>query len=190
MANGPVPPYQPEQSHKDFQAERAHKDYQASIETGRAATQAAILISGGAATAILTFLSKQVPPPPEVVNGASWSLLFYTVGVACGALSMWSSAYSLASDGSKWEKDFFNRTKDEKDQTKDEKDQQVAPGKRWLSSHRVFMWLSFLSFMVASFVIATAFLTYGIIKQPHCTSACAATNRELSSGREAGGWTA
>jgi hypothetical protein len=171
MANGSVAPYQPEQSHKDFQAERAHKDYQASIETGRAATQAAILINGGAATAILTFLSKQVPPPPEVVNGASWSLLFYTVGVVCGAVSMWSSAYSLGSSGSKWEKEFFNGTKDEKDQTKeekekakDEKDRRVASAKRWLLSHRVFMWLSFLSFVVASCVIATAFLKYGIIK--------------------------
>jgi 4-hydroxybenzoate polyprenyltransferase len=149
MADGPVPPYQPEQSHKDFQAERSHKDYQASIETGRAATQAAILISGGAATAILAFLSKQMPPPPEVVKGASWSLLFYTVGVACGAVSMWSSAYSSASFGSNWEKDFFNRTKDQKDQQRAE---------CWLLSHRVFMWLSFLSFVVASCVIATAFL--------------------------------
>jgi hypothetical protein len=181
MANEPVPPFQPEQSHKDFQAERAHKDYQASIETGRAATQAAILISGGAATAILTFLSKQIPPPLEVVKGASWSLLFYTFGVACGAVSMWSSAYSSAFFGNNWEKDFFNITKSEKDKQRPE---------WWKSIHRVFMWLSFLSFMVASFVIATAFLTYGIIKQPHCTSACAATNRELSSGREAGGWTA
>jgi 4-hydroxybenzoate polyprenyltransferase len=156
MTNGPVPPYQPEQSRKDFQAERAHKDYQASIETGRAATQAAILISGGAATAILTFLSKQMPPPPEVVNGASWSLLFYTVGVACGAVSMWSSAYSSAFFGNNWEKDFFNRTEDQKDYQR--------RAKCWQSIHRVFMWLSFLSFVVASCVIARAFLTYGIIK--------------------------
>jgi 4-hydroxybenzoate polyprenyltransferase len=154
MANGPVPPYQPEQSRKDFQAERAHKDYQASIETGRAATQAAILISGGAATAILTFLSKQAPPPPGVVNGASWSLLFYTIGVACGALSMWSSAYSSAFFGNNWERDFFNRTEDKKDYQR--------RAKYWLFSHRVFMWLSFLSFVVASYVIATAFLKYGI----------------------------
>ena len=153
MANGPVLPYQPEQSQKAFQAERAHKDYQASIETGRAATQAAILISGGAATAILTFLSKQTPPPPEVVTGASWSLLFYTAGVAFGALSMWASAYSSAYFGGNWENDFFNRAKDEKDQKR---------AACWLSGHRVSMWLSFLSFMVASSVIATAFLKYGI----------------------------
>jgi hypothetical protein len=155
MASEPAPPYQPEQSRKDFQAERAHKDYQASTETGRAATQAAILISGGAATAILTFLSKQVPPPPEVVKGASWSLLFYTIGVVCGAFSMWSSAYSSAAFGSNWEKDFFDRVNDPKDQKSAE---------CWLFSHRVFLWLSFLSFMVASAVIAAAFLEYGIIK--------------------------
>ena len=156
MANETVPPYQPEQSHKDFQAERAHKDYQASIETGRAAAQAAILISGGAATAILTFMSKQVPPPPEVVKGASGSLLFYTIGVACGAVSMWASAYSSASFGSKWENYFFNRTNDG---SKDE-----GRANRWLKIHRGFLWVSFSSFMLGSLVIATAFLIYGIIK--------------------------
>jgi hypothetical protein len=156
MTNEQAPPYDPEKSQKDFQAERTHKDYQASIETGRAATQAAILINGGAATAILTFLSKQMPPPPEVVTGASLSLLFYTVGVVCGAVSMWSSAYSSGSWGSKWEKDFFNRTEDKKDYQR--------RAECWQSGHRVFMWLSFLSFVAATFIIATAFLKYGIIK--------------------------
>jgi hypothetical protein len=155
MANETVPPYQPEQSHKDFQAERAHKDYQASIETGRAATQAAILINGGAATAILAFLSKQMPPPPEVVKGASWSVLFYAAGVACGAISMWSSAHSSGSFGNKWEAEFFDRPTAEKDEKR---------AKYWLKSHRGFMWLSFLSFLLASYFIATAFLKYGIIK--------------------------
>lgn len=155
MANDTVPPYQPVQSQKDFQAERAHKDYQASIESGRAATQAAILINGGAATAILTFLSKQVPPPPEVVTGASVSLLFYTVGVVCAAVSMWSSAYSSAAFASNWETDFFGRAKVKQDEER---------AADWLTTHRVFMWLSFLSFMTASAVIAVAFLRYGIIK--------------------------
>jgi hypothetical protein len=155
MANGSMPGSQPGQSRKDFQAERAHKDYQASIETGRAATQAAILINGGAATAILTFLSKQVPPPPEVVEGASVSLLFYTVGAACGAVSMWSSAYSSGSFGNKWEKDFFDEAKDQNDQKRAE---------CWLFCHRAFMWFGFLSFVTASSVIAAAFLKYGIIK--------------------------
>jgi hypothetical protein len=162
MANEPEAPYQPQKSQKEFQAERANKDYEASIETGRAATQAAILINGGAATALLTFLSKQVPPPPQVVTGASWSLFLYTVGVAFGALSMWSSAYSSGFFGQKWEDEFFDRTKDQK-----EEDKKLPHAMRWEKNHRAFVWISFLSFLAASLALAFMFLRYGIIEQVH-----------------------
>jgi hypothetical protein len=40
-----------------YQTERAHRDLDASIEAGRAACQAAILINGGAAIALLAYLA-------------------------------------------------------------------------------------------------------------------------------------
>jgi hypothetical protein len=76
--------------------ERSHKDIQAANETARAATQAAILINGGAATAILAYLSKTTPPPAEVMAAAAMSLGGYSFGVASGAASMWCSAQASA----------------------------------------------------------------------------------------------
>jgi hypothetical protein len=165
MANQTAPPCQPEQSHKAYQAERAHKDFQASIETGRAATQVATLINGGAATAILTFLSKQMPPPPDVVKSASVSLLFYAAGVAFGALAMWISAHSSAAYAENWQDKFFAKERQETpagaDSTRDDKDNKYA--KAWLFGHKLCAWLSIASFVLASGLIAAAFLRSGII---------------------------
>jgi hypothetical protein len=155
MANGTMPPYQPEQSQKEYQAERAHKDYQASIETGRAAAQAAILINGGAATALLAFLSKQVPPPPDVVKLASVSLLLYAVGVACGAFSMFFSAHSSGSFANAWQAEFFASGQQGTERT---------TAVWWLKAHRWVTWASFASFVLASGLIAWAFLNHGLIK--------------------------
>jgi hypothetical protein len=155
MANETTPPYQPEQSHKEYQAERAHKDYQASIETGRAAAQAAILINGGSATAMLAFLSKQMPPPADVVKWASVSLLFYVFGVACGAFSMFSSAHSSGSFATAWQAEFFGNG---------QQGTERADAVWWLKVHRNVTWSSFASFVLASGLIAWAFLNYGLIK--------------------------
>jgi hypothetical protein len=46
-----------------YQTERAHRDLDASIEAGRAACQAAILINGGAATALLAYLAGKAGQP-------------------------------------------------------------------------------------------------------------------------------
>jgi hypothetical protein len=77
---------------RDFRRERVHEDFKASNETARAAAQAAIVINGGAATAILAFLSKGTQTPPDLLRAACVSLGLYALGVACGTLSMWYSA--------------------------------------------------------------------------------------------------
>ena len=46
-----------------YQTERAHRDLDASIEAGRAACQAAILINGGATTALLAYLAGKAGQP-------------------------------------------------------------------------------------------------------------------------------
>jgi hypothetical protein len=166
MANETASLYQPEQSHKNYQAERAHKDFQASIETGRAASQAAIFINGGAATAILTFLSKQTPPPLDVVRGASEALVIYAFGVLCGTFSIWFAAHSSAYFASKWEKNFFANDRPiiltGFDRPRDEKGEGWLSGHLWLRCHRWRTWIGFLSFIGASCWIARAFLKYGI----------------------------
>src|SRR5205823_4114983 len=82
-----------------FDEERAHRDFDASLEAGRAASQAAILINGGAATALLAYLAGKagVPiaqggVPVEVIRAACIAFLCYAGGVFLGAVSMWHHA--------------------------------------------------------------------------------------------------
>ncbi|MEA3073992.1 MAG: hypothetical protein QOD29_5438 [Alphaproteobacteria bacterium] len=66
-----------------YQTERAHRDLDASIEAGRAACQAAILINGGAATALLAYLAGKAGQP-----GAPGAL----VRAACIAFGCYAGA--------------------------------------------------------------------------------------------------
>jgi hypothetical protein len=82
-----------------FDEERAHRDFDASLAAGRAASQAAILINGGAATALLAYLAGKagVPiaqggVPVGVIRAACIAFLCYAGGVFLGALSMWHYA--------------------------------------------------------------------------------------------------
>src|SRR5262249_42749499 len=77
-------------------ADRADRDMQIATEGARATTQAAILINGGAATAILAYLSKSTPTAPSLLHAASWALAIYAFGVLCALLSMWFSAQAAA----------------------------------------------------------------------------------------------
>jgi hypothetical protein len=81
-----------------FDEERVHRDFDASLEAGRAASQAAILINGGAATALLAYLAGKAGAPGApgapgaVIRAACLAFLCYAGGVFLGALSMWYSA--------------------------------------------------------------------------------------------------
>jgi hypothetical protein len=84
---------------RPFDEERAHRDFDASLEAGRAASQPAILINGGAATALLAYLAGKagVPiseggVPVEVIRAACIAFLCYAGGVFLGAVSMWHYA--------------------------------------------------------------------------------------------------
>src|SRR5437764_15041620 len=70
-----------------FDEERAHRDFDASLQAGRAASQAAILINGGAATALLAYLAGKagVPiaqggVPVGVIRAACIAFLCYAGG--------------------------------------------------------------------------------------------------------------
>lgn len=78
---------------RQFSAERSHKDSDVANENARAAGQAAILINGGAATAILAFLAKD-KLDPTVLRSAPWCLVGYAIGVLAGAFMMFCSVRS------------------------------------------------------------------------------------------------
>jgi hypothetical protein len=87
----------------EYAQERSQQDAQTSNENARAAAQAAILINGGAATAVLAFLSKD-KLDPFILRNVPICLLGYAVGVFAGAfmtfcmgraLRLWSVAWRV-----------------------------------------------------------------------------------------------
>src|SRR5262245_25959904 len=95
IANNP-PAANPETPRQKLAYEARHKDIQAANDSSRAAIQSSILINGGAATAILAYLSKSSATPPSITHAAAWALAFYAIGVAFGALSVWFSSQASA----------------------------------------------------------------------------------------------
>jgi hypothetical protein len=129
------------------------KDIQAANESARAATQAAILINGGAATALLAFLStyltKSPTPPSDILHAAAWALIGYAFGVCFGAWSMWCSSQAAAQFGLRWEAYLDNKTNDEASY--------LAAGNSWISRHRGSFGVSILLFSFASSAMAWGF---------------------------------
>ena len=128
--------------------ERSGKDLDNSSEGARTATQSAILINGGAATAILAYLAKDTAP--ELLNSASISLLIYAAGVFFAAVSMWCSSQASAQFGYYWGAVV--------DRNEDGKTQYWNDGQTWLTRHRASFFVSIGCFMVASYWIASTFL--------------------------------
>jgi hypothetical protein len=93
--------YRSEEERRKFAIERSHRDADKSNETIRATAQAAILINGGAATAILAFLSKD-GIDSAVYHSAPLSLLGYALGVVAGFSAMYCSIRSLDEYQMRW----------------------------------------------------------------------------------------
>jgi hypothetical protein len=85
-----------------FAAERSHKDSTVANETARASAQAAILINGGAATAVLAFMGKDTLDP-GLLRMVSGCLAIYAVGVFFGALTLFSMMNAVNWWNMSWE---------------------------------------------------------------------------------------
>jgi uncharacterized membrane protein len=139
-------------------------DMQASNETARNAAQYAILINGGAATAILSFLSKSPSPAStgalpvaalsQLGNAAACSLVGYAAGVCCAAMSMWCSSQASANYGLRWES-FLDDTKTLDYRTTDQK-KFLDKGESWVRWHRNSFAASILLFLVSTAIMAWA----------------------------------
>jgi len=79
---------------RSFAADRSNQDAQISNENSRAAAQAVILINGGAATAVLAFLSKEKMETHFIVFAAI-AMCLYAIGVAAGACMIWCKNHAL-----------------------------------------------------------------------------------------------
>jgi|SRR5262249_46292554 len=87
----------------DLALARANADFATANENARAAAQAAILISGGAATAILAYLAKEAATPPTLSALAPIALLIYAAGVALAALGLRLTSNSISQWGYYWQ---------------------------------------------------------------------------------------
>jgi hypothetical protein len=148
MANQSITP-DPETPRQKLAYEARKTDVQAANDTARAATQAAILINGGAATAVLAYLAKEAATPANMVSAASVSLRLYAIGVFFGALSMWCSGQASARFAYMWE---AYLDKDQGGQNK-----WLGRGNGWLYAHWGCFALSILLFIIASWSLAQGF---------------------------------
>jgi hypothetical protein len=87
----------------DLALARADADFDTANENARAAGQAAILISGGAATAMLAYLAKEAAPPPSLLALAPIALFIYAAGVVLAALGLRLTSSSIAQWGYYWQ---------------------------------------------------------------------------------------
>jgi hypothetical protein len=94
-------PYDSDLARREFAVQRSHKDAESSNATARGTAQAAILINGGAATAVLALLSKE-SLNPTVLKVASACLGGYALGVLLGAGMMFCIVRSLDFYSLRW----------------------------------------------------------------------------------------
>jgi hypothetical protein len=132
-----------------FAAARSHNDAEAANDTAKASAQAALILNGGAATAVFAYIGKG-PIDTAVLYAAPVSLTLYAAGVCLAAwmLDKMSSAFSIWSDC--WREVAYDRRTERK--LGDSAAQTL-----WQQALRQFRW-STGCFIVGSALMAVAFL--------------------------------
>jgi hypothetical protein len=140
--------YDSDLARRTFAAERSHKDAANSNEMTRSTSQAAILINGGAATAVLAFLAKD-KIDPWVLRIAPFCLAGYVIGVVSGALMMYCTVRSLDFYSMRWR--LAAHPEEGMDAKRDK-----ALAFRWLNRVRYCFCASMASFAISSIILAVA----------------------------------
>jgi hypothetical protein len=156
----PDEPKNAETPRQKLAQEARQVDIRAAHDGARAAAQTSVLINGGAATAILAFLSaylsKSTSFPPAILYAASASLFGYATGVCFGAWSMWCASQACATFGLRWEVSLdIDREKTERDEAEADF---LKAGDGWLGRHRNSFGFSILWFVLSSGAMAFGFL--------------------------------
>ncbi len=133
---------------KEYASTRAHQDAKDSNMFARSSAQAAMLINGGAATAILAFLSKGVTSP--IGKFAAVALCVYAIGIVASAATFLTLTYSIEWWCSYWESVRYN----EEDET------HITAANKWGSFATTLCVTALASFAIGSFVLAWAFFNY------------------------------
>jgi hypothetical protein len=128
--------------HRQFAEARSHQDADSSNQNARATAQAVILINGGAATAVLAFLTKD-KINPHLVHTVAMCLVGYAGGVLAGAVMMFCAVTSLDYYSQRWMREAHPRD----DSTAEEN---RARAERWWHGMRGCFALSTGLFFVSS----------------------------------------
>jgi hypothetical protein len=137
----------------DLALARANADFATANENSRASAQAAILISGGAATAILAYLAKEAASPPTLLALAPIALLIYAAGVSLAALGLRFTSSSIAQWGYYWQEMIG---KDGAEAAGDAERRVLATHANTVANRCVYS--SFACFAIASVLLAAGFL--------------------------------
>jgi hypothetical protein len=143
---------------QQFAVDRSQTDAESSNTTARSTAQAAILINGGAATAILAFLSKE-NLNPSIVMTASVCLGLYALGVLLGAFMMFCIVRSLDFYSLRW------RLEAHPMPGADAESSQKLAQSWWWRMRRCF-YFSMLSFVISSFALGGALFHWGLVRYP------------------------
>jgi hypothetical protein len=126
-----------------FAAKRSHQDSSISNENIRAAAQAAVLINGGAATAVVAFLAKD-KIDPYLLKMVPFALAGYAAGVFFGACMMFFSGLALNHWGLAWRSYMVDK------QNVSEVEEQSKKARNWHCKVQISFWAAMLSFVFAS----------------------------------------
>jgi hypothetical protein len=143
------------ESRRQLAIDRSNQDALQSNEHLRAAAQATILINGGAATAVLAFLSALIAKDKadaHLFTSAGLALIAYTVGVACAPLVIWFMNIALKHWNQSWQRVLENPGSD----VVGTKEHEWALP--WYWGANICFGISILGFVAGSGILAGGFL--------------------------------
>lgn len=136
--------------------DRSNQDAEQSNDNLRAAAQAIILINGGAATAVLAFISavlgKDKAVDPHIIGAAGYAIIFYAFGAGCGPFVIWFMNLALKH----WNQSWQQVVKNPASEITGTKEHELAlPWYRWAN---LFLLLSIVGFVAGSLTLSRGFI--------------------------------
>jgi hypothetical protein len=139
------------EARRNLAVDRSNQDAEQSNEHLRSAAQAAILINGGAATAVLASIGKD-KFDPQFVIATGRALMWYASGVGCAPCTIWFMNLALKHWNQSWQQVVLNPSSDAAGRIEHRK------AKPWYWLANIFLALSIGFFIRGSWVLSQGFL--------------------------------
>jgi hypothetical protein len=135
--------------------DRSNQDAEQSNEHLRSAAQATILINGGAATAVLAFISASIGKDKfdaQLIASAGHAIMAYAVGVACSPFVIWFMNIALKH----WNQSWQQVLKDPGSEVVGTKEHKLAVP--WYKLANLFLFGAIASFVWGSWILSQGFI--------------------------------